>query len=93
MAHLTRAHQELFRRTPDEQFASLAALTAHCRDQRDNSLDRWELPHVLRPAATVDHLQLGVDDRRVHVGPFLRGLSVTGTAGARTGHDHHAQKR
>jgi hypothetical protein len=62
MAHLTRAHQELFRRTPDEQFASLAALTAHCRDQRDNSLDRWELPHVLRPAATVDHLQLGIGD-------------------------------
>lgn len=62
MAHLTRAHQELFRRTPDEQFPSLAALMAHCREERDNSVDRWELPHALRPAATADRLQLGVGD-------------------------------
>jgi hypothetical protein len=60
MSHLTRAHQELFRRTPDEQFSSLAALRKHCQDRKENSLDRWELPQALRPAATADYLQLGI---------------------------------
>lgn len=44
MANLLRASQELFRRTPDECFESLDALSAHCRQQRDQSQDRWEAP-------------------------------------------------
>ena len=60
MTHLTRAHQELFRRTPDEHFSSLPTLSAHCRDLRDQSVDRWELPQALRPASTADFLQLGI---------------------------------
>ena len=62
MTHLTRAHQELFRRTPDEQFQSLPALSAHCQDLRDQSADRWELPQALHPASTADFLQLGIGD-------------------------------
>lgn len=62
MAHLTRAHEELFRRTPDEQFPSLAALSTHCRQLRDQSVDRWELPQTLRPASTPHYLQLGIGD-------------------------------
>jgi len=62
MTHLTRAHQELFRRTPDEQFPSLAAISDHCRQLRDQSIDRWELPQVLQPASTSDYLQLGIGD-------------------------------
>ena len=60
MAHLTRAHTELFRRTPDEHFPSLAALSAHCHAQREQSVDRWELPQALQPAATSDSLRLGI---------------------------------
>ena len=60
MSNLTRAHQELFRRNPDERFPSLAALMEHCQDQKENSIDRWELPQALRPEATADYLQIGV---------------------------------
>ena len=44
MTCLTRASQELFRRTPDECFESLDTLAAECRRQRDQSLDRWRAP-------------------------------------------------
>ena len=62
MAHLTRAHEELFRRTPDEHFSSLAALSTHCRQLRDQSTDRWELPQALQPASTPNYLELGLGD-------------------------------
>jgi hypothetical protein len=42
--NLTRASRELFRRTPDECFGSLADLRRHCEEQRDSSQDRWHLP-------------------------------------------------
>ncbi len=50
MANLTRAHDELFRRSPDEQFPSLHALVEHCKYEKENSIERWELPQSLRPA-------------------------------------------
>ena len=56
MTHLTRASQELFRRSPDECFESLETLEAHCRRQRDESQDRWRAPCEL---ATT----LGIGDR------------------------------
>ena len=62
MTHLSRAHRELFRRAPDERFASLATLLAHCQQQRDDSADRWELPQSLRPSASHDSLK--PEDRR-----------------------------
>ena len=51
MATLTRAHQELFRRTPDETFPSLSELAAHCRAQQENSEDRWHRPQELLPTS------------------------------------------
>ncbi len=60
MAHLKRAHDELFRRTPDEQFTTLQTLSSYCREMRDQSVDRWELPEALQPASTSDYLQLGI---------------------------------
>lgn len=60
MQTLTRAHHELFRRAPDERFRSFAALLDHCQEQRTSSIDRWELPHSLRPSATADRLQLAI---------------------------------
>lgn len=48
MSNLTRAHFELFRRTPDECFSSLRDLGEHCRGQKDRSFDRWHLPQAIR---------------------------------------------
>lgn len=64
MQNLTRAHQELFRRAPDETFSSLSTLARRCADQKENSVDRWELPQSLRPDVdgTGDYLQLGTGD-------------------------------
>ena len=47
MATLTKAHQELFRRTPDECFDSFERLHAYCAQQRSYSQDLWEHPQDL----------------------------------------------
>ena len=47
MANLTKAHQELFKRGPDECFGSLDDLYRHCSRQRENSRDLWERPSDL----------------------------------------------
>jgi len=47
MPNLTRASQELYRRTPDEYFPSLAALAEHCRRQQETSRDVWVPPESL----------------------------------------------
>jgi hypothetical protein len=49
VADLNRASRELFRRTPDEYVVDLATLAARCRDQRERSADRWQLPQTLNP--------------------------------------------
>ncbi len=41
MATLTRAHQELFRRMPDECFSSFDDLYEQCRLDREQSRDLW----------------------------------------------------
>ncbi|HEY7326613.1 MAG TPA: hypothetical protein VH592_03165 [Gemmataceae bacterium] len=59
MSNLTKAHFELFRRTPDEYFSSLRELGEHCRAQKDQSCDRWHLPQAIRPRLSpVDRLLL-----------------------------------
>lgn len=60
MATLTRAHQELYRRSPDERFESLDSLIRHCRQQKDQSADRWQLPQSLIPKANDGRLALTV---------------------------------
>ena len=47
MATLKRAHDELFRRTPDECFDSFEALHRKCCDDREDSVDRWIRPQDL----------------------------------------------
>ena len=42
MQYLTRANGELFRRTEDECFESLSALSAHGRERRAKSENRWQ---------------------------------------------------
>lgn len=41
MENLTRASEELFRRGPDECFATFDDLWQHCQQVRSNSVDRW----------------------------------------------------
>ena len=49
MTQLTRAHNELFRRSPDERFESLQALWDHCHRECEQSQDRWHPPQAIRP--------------------------------------------
>jgi histone H3/H4 len=59
MQNLTRASQELFRRSPDETFPSLAALSAHCRQEREESTEYWRQPEGLWARAVgTEHLML-----------------------------------
>jgi len=44
MATLTKAHEELFRRTPDECYDSFDSLYAECSRSRERSTDLWERP-------------------------------------------------
>lgn len=47
MATLKKAHDELFRRTPDEAYESFDDLYEHCSRQRLQSEDLWERPQDL----------------------------------------------
>ena len=60
---LTRASRELFARGEDEVFHSLQDLFDHCRREREQSMDRWEMPRRLQPLACPDGLllNLGLD--------------------------------
>lgn len=57
---LTRGSRELFRRSPDEAFATLDDLWQHCQKQRSESTDLWERPESLRPTAGNGRLDLTV---------------------------------
>jgi hypothetical protein len=41
MAHLKRAHDELFRQTPDQRYPSLNALWRHCQGKKERSAETW----------------------------------------------------
>jgi len=47
VTNLTKAHDELYRRTPDETFASMQELWDHCYRQKEQSSDRWHAPSAL----------------------------------------------
>jgi hypothetical protein len=49
MTNLMKAHEELFRRTPDETFGSMQDLWDYCHRQREKSADRWHAPGALTP--------------------------------------------
>ena len=63
MATLTHANRELFRRSTDERFATIADLADHCRCQKAASVDRWRPPQELRLTPIEDslHLSAGTD--------------------------------
>jgi len=63
MTNLTRAHNELFRRTADECFPSLQALWDHTHKRKERSIDHWHPPQDVRPHEQEGRLTLtlGVD--------------------------------
>jgi hypothetical protein len=64
MQNLTRANQELFKRTPDQCFETMDDLFKHCDMERNASMDRWHLPGTVRPTkmAGTFSLELGGSD-------------------------------
>jgi len=61
VTNLTRASQELFRRTPDEAFASLGDIMHACIKDDDGSVDRWRPPKDLTPVVDGGRLMLVFD--------------------------------
>ena len=62
MQNLTRAHDELFRRTIDETFPTLQALWEHTYAEKERSADRWRPPQAMRPIAEGDRLVLDLGE-------------------------------
>jgi hypothetical protein len=60
MANLKHAHNELYRRGPDECFASLQELWEHCRKRKHESTDRWHPPQLLKAQPAPEGLSLAV---------------------------------
>lgn len=60
MANLTHASRELFRRQPDEVFADLQSLHAHCLAEKNISTDRWTPPQELQPRPGASGITLQV---------------------------------
>ena len=48
MATLSKAHQELFKRGPDECYQSFDDLYQYCSQQKSRSRDIWEHPQDLK---------------------------------------------
>lgn len=61
MMTLDRANRELYRRGPDESFATLKELHDHCRQERQYSTDVWQLPHTLNPTASFGEMKLTLE--------------------------------
>jgi len=56
--NLTQASRELFRRAPDERFASLDDLWRHCQDFKERSTERWHCPAEILTAPMSGRLDL-----------------------------------
>ena len=73
MASLTKAHQELFRREPDECFDSFESLRSHCVDQRKKSIEHWHLPQQLAPHLSSGGLRFDLDGDRFRLNDWSFG--------------------
>lgn len=61
MATLTKAHDELFRRNPDERFPTFLSLHAYCQREKEYGKTHWYDPEAIHPVAQGGALQLGTD--------------------------------
>jgi len=60
MQTLTRAHDQLFRRSPDERFETLQELWQHCNREKEHSQNTWREPEAIQPVSTEQGLGLSV---------------------------------
>lgn len=51
MTILKRAHEELFKRADDARFSSMDDLSDHCRRQKLESAEQWQLPQTMSPTS------------------------------------------
>lgn len=66
MTNLTRAHDELFRRSPDERFSSISELWQHCYDMKQWSSERWIPPLELVIQPTVREIQATFQNEKLN---------------------------
>jgi len=66
MQNLTRAHNELFKRSPDERFSSISELWQHCYDMKQWSTERWVPPAELAIKPTTSEIQAVVQDEALN---------------------------
>ena len=62
MSTLTQAHNELFRRSPDECFSSVESLIQHCRNEHRESQACWHLPARLQPTVVGGELSFSAGE-------------------------------
>lgn len=60
MAMLTRANEQLFTRTEDEQFQTFDDLWRHCRRQKESSREHWPLPQTVETRSRSGDLVLSL---------------------------------
>lgn len=84
---LTRAHDELFRRAPDESFATLPDLWQHCFDSRQRSELLWRHPQELAAMPAAGRIELATgqtDTRRLNSWSFGQLCQLAGVNRERT---------
>lgn len=79
---LTRANEELFKRSPDERCESLHEMTLRCRAKKAASTDRWESPRNLLTFADADRLgvKIGTDGYSLNDWSFSQLCRMAGVA-------------
>jgi len=80
MATLEKAHKELFKRRPDEVFASYDDLYAHCSQQRRQSEDLWERPQDLVLTHDMTVCTGGGDELRLNDWSFSQMCRMAGVS-------------
>lgn len=83
MNNLTRASNELFRRSPDECFESFDALWAACRESKERSTDRWHQPSEVQVIPAAERLRLrlaGADTLNLNDWSFAQLCALAGVA-------------
>lgn len=82
MTNLTRASDELFRRSPDERCESLHDMTQRCRAKKAASQDKWESPRNLLTFADTERLgvKIGTDGYSLNDWSFSQLCRMAGVA-------------
>ena len=67
MVQLNRAHNELFRRSPDERFASLQELSDFCHNEQHASADCWQIPRAMKPRSSAGLVTVMADEQELQL--------------------------